>query len=73
MNGITVEQLFVLCHEQIKKGNGKKTVLISTDDEGNGYHTLYYSFQDNTEEIRTIAEVCYIHDQIDLNSIVMLG
>ena len=48
--GLTVEQLFLLCHEQIKKGNGKKHVLISDDDEGNGYHTLFYSFTDSDVE-----------------------
>lgn len=48
--GLTVKQLTQLCMEQCKKGNGDKHVLISDDDEGNGYHTLFYSFTDSDTE-----------------------
>ena len=41
---ITVKQLKKLCDEQIKIGNGDKVIMISSDDEGNGYHYLWYSF-----------------------------
>ena len=41
---ITVEQLKKYCEEEIKKGNGKKVIMISDDDEGNGCHYLWYSF-----------------------------
>lgn len=44
MKPITVEMLKKLCEEQIKKGNGKKVIMISQDDEGNGYHYLWYAF-----------------------------
>ena len=44
--GITVKQLYEFCKEQIKKDNGDKHILISDDDEGNGFHTLFYAFAD---------------------------
>lgn len=44
MKPITVRQLRKLCDEQIKMGNGTKTIMISQDDEGNGYHYLWYAF-----------------------------
>ncbi len=44
MKAITVEQLFAECVKQIKAGNGKRRILISTDDEGNGYHELFFGF-----------------------------
>ncbi len=44
MRAITVEELMKLCEEQIKKGNGSKTIMISNDDEGNGYHYMWYTF-----------------------------
>lgn len=34
--GITVEQLYLECARQIKADNGKRHIMISTDDEGNG-------------------------------------
>ena len=43
---VTVEELMVLCAEEVKKGNGKKEIFISDDDEGNGFHQLFYAFQD---------------------------
>ena len=48
--GLTVKQLKTFCNEQIKKGNGNKHVLISCDDEGNGFHTLFYAFSDSDTE-----------------------
>ena len=41
---ITVNQLKKCCEEEIKKGNGENVIMISDDDEGNGYHYLWYSF-----------------------------
>lgn len=44
MKPLTIEKLKKACEEQIKKGNGKKVIMISSDDEGNNYHYLWYSF-----------------------------
>ena len=43
---LTVNQLLKECLEQISKGNGEKRVFISTDDEGNGFHNLFYGLTD---------------------------
>lgn len=45
MQPLTVKDLLILCQEEIKKGHGDCSVMISDDDEGNGYHYLWYSFQ----------------------------
>jgi len=44
---MTVAKLLKLCEEQIKKGNGDKIVLLSNDDEGNGYHECVYEFTED--------------------------
>ena len=41
-----VKELLNLCLNQIKKGNAEKTVFISSDDEWNSYHELFYWFSD---------------------------
>lgn len=41
---ITVNQLKELCEKQIQLGNGNNVIMISDDDEGNGYHYLWYAF-----------------------------
>lgn len=43
--GITVKELYDDLRQEILAGNGNKTILISSDDEGNSYHTLWYTIQ----------------------------
>ena len=44
MKPLTIKKLKKECDKQIKLGNGDKVIMISQDDEGNGYHYLWYSF-----------------------------
>ena len=44
MKALTINDLLKECQKQIKEGNGNKTIMISSDDEGNSYHYLWYSF-----------------------------
>ena len=41
---ITVKQLFEACKTQIAKGNGDRHILLSSDDEGNWYHEMFFLF-----------------------------
>ena len=47
MTQVTVERLLELCKEEVQKGNGHKIVLLSNDDEGNGYHECFYEFTED--------------------------
>ncbi len=72
INGITVETLYKLCQQEIKKGNGKKVVLISQDDECNGFHTLWEGFVSDTKEVNDMARFCGFHNNNNPNSVVLL-
>lgn len=67
----TVKELLEACQEQVTKGNGDKGILLSNDDEGNGYHSCFYLFSENVfdftspEEIQMPAE--------DLAECIILG
>ena len=50
MDQMAIEQLCELCKMQIQAGNGKKKIVISDDNEGNGYHGLFYGFTPVTED-----------------------
>ena len=61
-----------MCDEQINKGNADKIIVISDDNEGNGFHGLFYGF--------TIIEVKEKHyysindsHSDDVEKIVILG
>ena len=43
-NVITVEELYKRCKAQIAQGNGKKKILLSSDDEGNEFHEMFFTF-----------------------------
>ena len=47
MQVVTVERLLKLLRDQVNKGNGKKKILLSNDDEGNGYHEMYYEITED--------------------------
>lgn len=51
-NQMTVKDLLELCKYEIQKGNGNKHIIISDDNEGNGYHGLFYGFTPCTEEFQ---------------------
>ena len=38
MEMLTINDLAKFVNAEIKKGNGAKKIMISNDDEGNGYH-----------------------------------
>ena len=69
--GRTVKELFEACKLQIAKGNGDKYILISNDDEGNGFHTLFYLITDNAETIGYALES--EHDSHTADEVVVLG
>lgn len=57
MEVLTVETLLKLCKEQIAKGNGKKKIVLSNDDEGNGYHYCFYHFTEDVKGNDTWHEI----------------
>ena len=73
MKGIKLKELLELCRVHVDAGNGDKTVLISCDDEGNGFHTLFYGIESDIENIRKLKEVCGFHDNNDPEDVVVLG
>lgn len=71
--GITVKELYDDLHQEILAGNGDKTILISSDDEGNGYHTLWYTILSDVDEIKKEKEGTLFYDDNDPEEVVLLG
>lgn len=46
---LTVKDLLKACQKEIERGNGDNVIMLSNDDEGNGYHYCWYSFTTPTE------------------------
>lgn len=43
---ITIEQLYKITGALVKKGHGKKKILLSSDDEGNSYHEMFFAISE---------------------------
>lgn len=67
--GITVEKLAYLCLLEVRKGNGQKHVLLSSDDEINEGHTLYSGFI----EFKNGYEDLPTHDNNDVTHCILLA
>lgn len=70
---ITVKELGQFCDKAMKDGFGDKKILITSDDEGNEYHALWYSFTTNPEEINDCKDAGLFHDNFDPEEVVLLG
>lgn len=67
---MTVKQLLKLCQEEVKKGNGDKFIVVADDNEGNGYHGMFYGFTDANELYEDeIYDSCYTKPE----EIIILG
>ena len=71
--GMTVKQLLAECMIQVDKGNGNKEVLISSDDEGNEYHTLFFTFCDDKKQLNAAKGLGMFHDNQKAEEVILLG
>lgn len=72
MEVITVNELLALCEEQKAQGNGDKKIYISSDDEGNDFHALFYSFTSDPKKIKKATQYSAFVPRVKKN-IVLLG
>lgn len=74
MKGMTVNDLLRCCKQQVALGNGEKKIMISSDDEGNQYHELFYQFTtiEQFGEIRDY-QLPYGVNAENINEYVILG
>ncbi len=42
MQTLTISQLATILIKEVRKGNGDKKILLTTDDEGNGCHECFF-------------------------------
>ena len=67
---LTIDELIAEAIKAKKKFGGDKYILISNDEEGNGYHECYFSFEDAKYLTGTD---CDIPGDLELKNCVVLG
>jgi len=72
--GLTVKELLYECKIAVAAGHGDKHIQISQDDEGNGFHSLFYGFTSDKEDLDAYNEMGMLPYGIDsTEDIIILG
>lgn len=67
---LTIDELILAALKAKAQFGGDKYVLISDDEEGNGYHECYFEFSPATE----LADAyCSVPEDLGLEECVILG
>lgn len=56
MEQITIKMLYEMAKQEIEKGNGDKLIVLSNDNEGNGYHGMFFGFTSKVNDIKECTE-----------------
>lgn len=68
---LTVKQLYYECAKALKAGYGDKKIAISDDNEGNGFHGMFFGFS-LPEEIPDLEDLLR-DSQAGIEDIIVLG
>ena len=75
---LTVDDLYKICQSERKRGNGKKKIMISSDDEGNSYHDLFFGFTPTIDDkgepfFSNSGRLPYGVDESEIKDYIILG
>lgn len=71
---MTIRELRNLCDRATEYGFGDFNVIVPDDEEGNGYHDLFYSLTTNQEDVKyAIESTCSFGHVTDVEHSVILG
>lgn len=70
MEQLKIKDLYEVLKEEMAKGNGDKYVITGDDNEGNGYHGMYFKATP-AEELD--GELIYDSQEKDLSKIICIG
>ena len=73
MKEMTIDDLYRFLAAERKKGNGKKKVLLSDDDEGNGFHPCFFGVTPVDKNIIAYACLHGVSAEDAMNDYVILG
>jgi len=69
---ITVNQMLAYCQEQVRRGNGDKYLITADDNDGNGYHGIFYGLT-NASDIDDIEDLIYDSQIKDPDKLMCIG
>lgn len=70
---LTIDELYKILADEKKKGNGKKKILLSSDDEGNEYHECFFGITPISEDLIAYAFLHGVSKEDAMKDYVALG
>ena len=70
MKQLQVKDLYECCKEQMDKGNGDKYIIVADDNEGNGYHGMFFGFSEDMKVKEYLINDSQFYNS---NEIIVLG
>lgn len=71
MEQLTVKDLYLMCKQVVEQGYGDRKIVISDDNEGNGYHGLCFGF--DVENVDRYVDLIYDSTTYDADKLAILG
>ena len=74
MNQIKLKDLYAACKEQMEAGNGEKSLVLSDDNEGNGYHGMFFTLTVvNKDNIDGFVGLISDNAEPNIHNIIVVG
>ena len=74
MKQIQLKDLYHECQRIMKEGKGEKYLILSDDNEGNGYHGMFYTLLEVTKDNKDdIGDLIGDNAEPDLENLIVVG
>lgn len=74
MDQIKLKDLYQACKEHMEAGNGEKSLILSDDNEGNGYHGMFFTLTVITpENVDGFSGLIGDNSEPNIQNIIVVG
>lgn len=74
MQQIKLKELYAVCKKLMKEGHGNKTLVLSDDNEGNGYHGMFFTLTVITPDNKSaFAGMVSDNQEPNLENMIIVG
>jgi hypothetical protein len=74
MDQMKLKDLYAACKAQMEAGNGEKSLVLADDNEGNGYHGMFYALTVITpENVEVFSGLIGDNAELDIYNIIVVG
>ena len=74
MEQLKLKDLYQACKMLMDMGKGEKTLVLSDDNEGNGFHGMFFALTEIDEDnVEGFSGLIYDNSEPDIHNIIVVG